>query len=147
MYIRHISRPSLAALAVAALIVPIVAGSSAALAQGVNFKGKKITFWTPHRGADSILSLKTWSKYMSKHLPGNPEITVKSKFGHPQKLQLLFELYTNAPTFSAMCGHIYDGGSILRAGTPNWRMSHEKENIADGSETATKLALAYRRAY
>lgn len=74
-------KTSLAVVAAAAFIVPMFAGTPAAFSQGVDFSGKKITFWTPHRGAGSILSQKTWGKYISKYLPGNPQITVKSKFG------------------------------------------------------------------
>lgn len=71
----------LASAAVIALTAGFAVTSAPALSADVNFKGKKITFWTPHRGAESNLSQKTWGNYISKYLPGNPEITVKSKFG------------------------------------------------------------------
>lgn len=75
-------RPAfMASAAVIALAAGFSLISAPALSADVNFKGKKITFWTPHRGAESVLSQKTWGKYISKYLPGNPEITVKSKFG------------------------------------------------------------------
>ena len=74
-----------APLAASVLMAGVAAGSMSAtgtaLAAEPDFTGKKITFLTPHRGADSVLSLKTWMKYASKNLKGNPEITVQSKFG------------------------------------------------------------------
>ncbi len=74
-----------APVAASVLMAGVAAGSMSATgtaqAAGPDFTGKKITFLTPHRGADSVLSLKTWMKYASKNLKGNPEITVQSKFG------------------------------------------------------------------
>lgn len=54
---------------------------SAPVLADADFTGKEITFWTSHKGADSVLSLQTFSNYISKYLKGNPKITVVSKFG------------------------------------------------------------------
>lgn len=77
---RHI-KSLFSLLIVGALVVPYTFNSSNAVAADTNFKGKKITMWTPHKGGASVLSLKLWSKYISKYLAGNPKITVKPKFG------------------------------------------------------------------
>ena len=50
-------------------------------ASAADFSGKEITFWTSHNGADSVLSLQTFSNHIAKYMPGNPKITVVSKFG------------------------------------------------------------------
>ncbi len=73
---KNILKKSLVALS---MIAPFaIAGP--ALAEP-DFAGKDITFWTSHKGADSVLSLQTFSNYISKYLKGNPKITVVSKFG------------------------------------------------------------------
>ena len=68
-------------LIIGAFVLPFTCNPGVSLAADTNFKGKKITIWTPHKGGASVLSLKLWSKYMSKYLTGNPKITVKPKFG------------------------------------------------------------------
>ncbi|WP_417725095.1 hypothetical protein [Salipiger sp.] len=69
-------RGFLAGAAAAALMPARVANAAEA-----DFSGRRITFWTSHQGADSVLSLQTWSNYIAKYLPGRPEILVQSKFG------------------------------------------------------------------
>lgn len=77
---KGLTAPTLAAaLLAASAFGPISQGR--ALAAEVDFTGKSIEFLTAHRGAESVLSLQTWTKYMSKYMKGNPEITVRSKFG------------------------------------------------------------------
>ena len=68
-------------LIVGAFVLPLTYNSGNAVAADTNFKGKKITIWTPHKGGASVLSLKLWSKYIAKYLTGNPKHTVKPKFG------------------------------------------------------------------
>ena len=73
------------------------------------YKGKKVTLWvgyTPGGGYDTYA--RTVARYMTKHIPGNPEIIVKNKPGAGSML-LTNELYNVLPKDGTAIGMIGRG--------------------------------------